>query len=432
MRNTLLVIILLCVSMLFHAIALSSWHGLWTLYLNPLILFLCAIIPGFLLITFSAESPADFKPVSPKIKIAVAALCVFCIAMCYFFFTAILIPTSSVLHIERYSDVIPLLHALNERLLAGKFPYREIDFYGYTLYPTYLPLQWLPYSIAELFSFDYRLISFFALMIALSVFAFQLIKSQTPIAFKCIWILIPFAAYLVLMLYNTYDFQYSVESLIAAYYIVLILALMKKNILFISAAIILCLLSRYSLVLWLPLLAFVFYFENKKQLGKGLIIVLGGVLLMYVIPFLLQDVSVFSNGFEYHTKAARAVWEASDNASGVKPEKLFSGYGFAGYFYDTLPGSVESKFNTLRLTHFLFSMGSVILMAIYYFNKKASLQSMGFLMGSLQVYLVIFYTFIQIPYSYLFIVPFFTGMIITFYLIYILLSTKEKINHIDS
>ncbi|HET8964405.1 MAG TPA: hypothetical protein VFM99_10920, partial [Chitinophagales bacterium] len=377
-------------------------------------------------ITFSAKSPADFKPVSQKFKMVAAALCVFCIAMCYFFFTAILIPTSSVLHIARYSDVIPQLHTLNERLLAGEFPYQEIDFYGYALYPTYLPLQWLPYSIAELFNFDYRLISFFALMIALSVFAFQLIKSQTPNAFKYIWILIPFAAYLVLMLYNEYDFQYSVESLIAAYYILLVLALMKKNIVFISAAIILCLLSRYSLVLWLPLLTLVFYFENRKQLGKGLIIVFGGVLLFYVIPFLLQDISVFSNGFAYHTKAAFAVWESTDNAPGLKPEKLFSGYGFAGYFYDTLPGSVESKFNTLRLTHFLFSMGSVIFMAIYYFRKKATLQSVGFLIGSLQVYLVIFYTFIQIPYSYLFIVPFFSGMITTFYLIYILISTKER------
>lgn len=427
MRNTLLVIILLCVLLFFHAIALSSWHGLWTLYLNPLILFLSAIIPGFLLISYSAKTPDDFKSDSRKFKIVAAVLCVFCIAICYFFFTAILIPTSSVLHVERYSDVIPQLHALNERLLAGEFPYQQIEFYGYALYPTYLPLQWLPYSIAELFSFDYRLISFFALMIALSVFVFQILKSQTPNAFKYIWILIPFAAYLMLMLYNEYDFQYSVESLIAAYYILLVLALMKKNIVCISAAIILCLLSRYSLVLWLPLLALVFYFENRKQLGRGLIIIICGVLIFYVIPFLLQDVSVFSNGFEYHTKAASAVWESSDNAPGIKPEKLFSGYGFAGYFYDTLPGSVESRFNILRLTHFLFSMGSVILMAIYYFRKKATLQSVGFLIGSLQVYLVIFYTFIQIPYSYLFIVPFFTGMITTFYLLSILISTKEKI-----
>ncbi|MBK8681396.1 MAG: hypothetical protein IPN31_05735 [Bacteroidetes bacterium] len=427
MRNTLLVIILLCVLLFFHAIALSSWHGLWTLYLNPLILFLSAIIPGFLLISYSAKTSADFISVSLRFKIVVAVICIFCIAICYFFFTPILITSSSVLHVERYSDVIPQLHTLNERLLAGEFPYQQIDFYGYALYPTYLPLQWLPYSIAEIMHFDYRLISFFALMIALSVFAFQIIKSQSPHAFKIFWILIPFTAYILLLLFNEYDFQFSVESLIAAYYILLVLALMKRNIVFISAAIILCLLSRYSLVLWLPLLALVFYFENKKQLGKGLIIVISGVLIFYVIPFLLQDVSVFTNGFAYHTKAARAVWEAMDNAPGDKPEKLFSGYGFAGYFYDTLHGTVESKFNTLRLTHFLFSMGSVILLGIFYLKKKATLQSVGFLIGSLQVYLVIFYTFIQIPYSYLFIVPFFTGMLTTFYLIYILISNREKI-----
>ncbi len=54
------------------------------------------------------------------------------------------------------SDVIPSIQVFVRRWLAGEVVYAPITDFDYLLYPTYLPLTWLPFVPAEILSFDYR------------------------------------------------------------------------------------------------------------------------------------------------------------------------------------------------------------------------------------------------------------------------------------
>ena len=71
------------------------------------------------------------------------------------------------------SDIIPQIIVLTKRLLSGQQPYSTIHFSGYDLYPTYLPLQWLPYTLADWTYIDYRWIPALFLWIASLFFFIQ-------------------------------------------------------------------------------------------------------------------------------------------------------------------------------------------------------------------------------------------------------------------
>jgi len=60
------------------------------------------------------------------------------------------------------SDVIPQIGIMINRFLNGGFPYHHIDewTFTHTLYPTYLPMTWMPFIIPEVLQFDYRWFAF--------------------------------------------------------------------------------------------------------------------------------------------------------------------------------------------------------------------------------------------------------------------------------
>lgn len=58
------------------------------------------------------------------------------------------------------SDIIPTIEILVKRQQAGIFPYKIISDWGYDLQPTYLPLTWMPFHLAEFMIIDYRYLVF--------------------------------------------------------------------------------------------------------------------------------------------------------------------------------------------------------------------------------------------------------------------------------
>ena len=310
------------------------------------------------------------------------------------------------------SDVIPQINILVQRFLSGEYPYTAIDFKSYTLFPTYLPIQWLPFCIAELFGIDYRV---FALIVLLIPVAFYLCKFQSRSAFYIASVLV-YGLILMGMLYNKDDYFNCVENIIAAFYLAFALSLLySKNIWIQVILVSFCLFSRYSIVLWMPIY-FIYIFVNQgllqtvKSLGFLFLI----FLTVYGIPFLSKDPSIFLKAYKYHTGAAIGEWKIESSCNNCKPFHLGRGLGMATFFYEN-QNNIAARLAILQKVHLLISLFSVLvagLLAIYkrYIVKKNI--SAHFILCSLALYLTVFYHFIQIPYHYLFSVPIVVYMVL--------------------
>ncbi len=300
------------------------------------------------------------------------------------------------------SDIIPQTQALVQRQLAGNFPYQPIPLPGYELYPTYQPLQWLPYSIAEWLHFDYRLQAVGTLLLI----SFLFLLAQAGQKAEGNWLL---AALLLLPVLVLYLFSKTIlirtlECGIAAYYLLLCWALWRRSVVLVGLGLVCCLLSRYSVIFFAPFfIACVLISRQKKYALQLVEICVLGFLLIYFFPYFSRDTSIFLKGYQYHSQAALAEWKGQFwQAPGDKPVQLFRGMGMAGLFYDLVPGTVAHRLNVLKTVHLALSCLSVVALGVYYYRKSRDLYLNVFALASLKIYLSIFYHFIQIPYDYLF------------------------------
>lgn len=306
------------------------------------------------------------------------------------------------------SDVIPTVRILGERLLSGQPVYVTITEFGYVLPPTYLPMHWLPFVPVLKLPFDLRIWAmwlFFLLALpAVNWIAARLSGRNTKLA-------IGYAPALLVLLFlagQRDDAGYSVEWLYAGYYLLLVFGLLKENPLICALAIVCILLSRFSLVLWLPVLPIWFWMHKGwKPVAVAAAIVLAGIALIYILPFLSRFPESFGNAQAYYTKGAMMEWDGQAwQKPGDNPYQISRGIGMAWWFYKLVPGSLSERIAALKLAH---AGGSVLIGLLFAFvawrRWFKGVPSAVFLLGSLHAYLWYFYSFIQVPYPYLFVVP---------------------------
>ncbi|MEZ4979697.1 MAG: hypothetical protein R2772_10420 [Chitinophagales bacterium] len=307
-----------------------------------------------------------------------------------------------------FSDVIPTLKYYCTRVLNGEYVYAPINYSTWTVIPNYLTFQWLPFVLAEFFNFDYRYIALIAYYLVLFVWIFSFInKSKESPAILVLKILLPF-----ILLFSFYDrvpsvFGFSIELLIASYYLLLAFGLIRMNAVILIIGLGLCLFSRFSFLFWLPALVVFLYlhFSLKYSLKIALGVFLIGF-FSYVLPFMSQDPWVFFKGMQYYADAALGEWVLKAYQSvGEYPDHLGKGIGYAVYFYDFYPGSLEEKLVACRMTHLILSCIITIVIFIAFWIKKAKWNSPIYLLFSLKLYFIIFYSFIHVPYIYLQLVP---------------------------
>ncbi len=330
--------------------------------------------------------------------------------------------TSEVMRIDlahaSNSDVIPQVTILVTRLLHGEFPYKVISDWATPLSPTYLPMQWLPFVLGQILMCDYRWIASGFLLLVICWLLFRQIGGLKTWQSICA-MLFPI---LILWSYERFDkptLGLTIEPLIAGYYLLLAGSLLCNWRNGIVAAIICCLLSRFAVVFWVPLFFFVlFILKEYKYLKISLLSIIIAVLCIYVIPFWMQDTSIFSNGLKYHTIAATAEWVTPGftNESGGSYH-LFKGIGLASWFHRFGGGEIVDRLKALQLVHFLLSSLTPVLLGFLFYKQKARFEYNLFLLAALKIYLTIFYTFIQIPYSYLWMTPLFVDFAIVLYLL---------------
>jgi hypothetical protein len=301
----------------------------------------------------------------------------------------------------KHSDIIPLLQKMVSNFLQGKEVYKNFNDFGYDLFPTYLPAQWMPFLIAEKWKTDYRMTATIILLSALAFVFYKIIKSNLIFVQKTLLISLICGFISIFVWKDGFTVAVSIEQMIMGYYIFLCTVLATSTNPFLrGAAIALCLLSRFSFLFWLPMYLFcVFLSEGRKPVFKIIATISIAVLILYV-PHLLKDPYIFLKAQTAYSGAAIGEWSRAD-----APPHLVNGLGLATHFKFLLGGTTEMKIKILQITNVLLSISVSGLLALFFAKNRFQLNVPIFNIASLKILMTIFYALIQVPYSYLFYVP---------------------------
>lgn len=410
-NSIVLLAVLIILEISFTTILRNTWLSPST---NGIVLFLLSLLIGFFPFIF----PGDTKSVNDKlIKTNLSKyFWLFLIGLNFLFW---------VRYIHLYpvrvqeSDIIPTIELLVKRQQAGIFPYMIISDWGYDLQPTYLPLTWMPFHLTEFMMIDYRYLVFASwLLLCYYLYRKFFVGNKTTYG-QLILLLLFQAVFWLFLFYGDLTFARTVELMIATYYCFFLFSLERKNKWLIALSLLVCLLSRYSLAVWVPFFVLLSIKDSgMRQTMKWVTVVLAGILLIYIIPFLSVDFSIFLRGIKAYASAAAGEWRGQSwQAATEKPFQLFRGTGLAAYFYDHSEGSVEQKIGLYKNIHLVSIILVTALLCGWYFiaGRKQKFYMPLIASASLKIYFSFFYGFIMTPYVYLFIVPVITSLLVLYY-----------------
>lgn len=298
-----------------------------------------------------------------------------------------------------YSDVIPQIEALYDRFASGKYPYQLVYFPSHIAFPVYLPANWLPIGITRFLDADSRWVGILFLTLAIAVFSWYVFQSKVNLFTKVILAISPSAVIWACVWDPNFNgMPVTLETLIAAYYLVLAAGLFAKNLPLTVFGIILCLLSRYTLVFWLPTFAYLLWVNLPKKYSYIVWSVVGTVVVLVLAPFFATHMDSFFEGVKYHNNCAIADMHGyGDDLISWSQE---SGVSFAPHFRAILNGDAEYKVTTIR-----YIQGALMILlnivAIFHYRKvRAKVDFYSFALGYLYLCVLLFYMFSPLTYWY--------------------------------
>lgn len=399
--------------LLLAELLLATWYrNLFGFYASPVVLYALALATCVVLyhyIRYAAWLPG--RPLAPNTSPWPQAVAVLVAVG-----TGVAIGTHWVRRIMREvpvdvraSDIIPALQVYTHRWLAGQEIYTPLtQELGYHALPTYLPATWFPFVLPEWLGFDYRLWAWGALLV-LGAGSYLLIlqpqQRRWPVALALA--LVPFIIIFSLLRTEEGLTGRSVEGLIIGYYAVLVAGVLRRSAPLEALGLVLCLLSRYALVFWVPLyLGLMFCQESRRRALLLAGAVLAAVLGLYIVPYLSHDWALFWQVQRDYTTVALNEWQHL-RADGL-PYHVYNGLGFAPFFYRYGTGSLLERIQLLKTLH----LGLLLLLTVgaawIFWRQRAPRTNFRlYAVLVLKLYLATFYAFLQVPYGYLFTVSIF-------------------------
>jgi hypothetical protein len=297
-------------------------------------------------------------------------------------------------HPVDYSDVLPQLETQFDRFTRGTLPYATIELPNSKPFPVYMPFHWAPVGIARLFSVDIRWVGVLFLMLTAGLLGWTSGRRPTNIVFALAVLIFPAIVIQAYIHWGHIDIPVTYETVIASFYLVLGIGLYKRSLPLIITGICLCLLSRYTIVFWIPLFFILLY----NQLGKRITltsaaVIAAAMLLFYILPFLARDPSIFLTGLRYHNDAAAFEWKYG-------AWTFENGTYFAPHFNAVLEGPVAHK---VMITRIFQAMAMLVLFAgglLLYRKLKRRIHWLDFSLGMLYLFLFVFYAVSPLTYRY--------------------------------
>ncbi len=297
-------------------------------------------------------------------------------------------------HPAERSDVLPQIEVQFNRFVHGEFPYKPLEDISYHPFPVYMPLHWFPMGLAKIFHMDMRWSAFWLYVPAAMVFGYAIGKQSLAITYKMILCFLPLLPLWSYILFGGGDLIITPEILIAGYYLILAGGLFLRNNTIILIGLIFCLLSRYTLIFWMPLFAILFL----RSEGWGRAVRFFGVLILaitvlYVIPFLGKDPSIFLTGIRYHNGCAVAEWQDGFYTA-------TQGINFAPIIKklahnDCVKGVAWNRY--LQAFMLLLTLGISVL---HWRKVYQKINMYDFALAYLSIFLWVFYLFCPLTYRY--------------------------------
>ena len=300
------------------------------------------------------------------------------------------------------SDVIPILQTYVARFRSGEVVYRYLTNLPYPLFPNHLPLQWLVYVPADELGIDYRWWSLGLLgLVGFGAYLAALNRQRVHWLVFGLLAVLPWWLLHRIIKHDFYIYAQVVELTIIAYYCLLAAAVLTRSAVAQGVALVLCLLSRYSVIFWVPFFLWVLWREvGWRHAATVAVVVAAGITGLYIVPFLSQDWTIFTHALNEYKVATVGEWSRHDGAGG-RPVHLFNGLGMASFFYPADAALLDSRIALLQRIHALVSAGAVVVAAGVYWRLRGRVPYRAFALIALKFYLATFYAFIQIPYAYL-------------------------------
>jgi hypothetical protein len=320
------------------------------------------------------------------------------------------------------SDIIPQIQRFNQEFLAGRFPYTPFDDFGYRMSPTYLPAQWLPYLPSILLHFDPRFITFGIFGVTYFVFFTQIIKQNIPFFKALILLACPIFFIVSIVEYDPNIITITVEILIMSYYLLLSMSLTTQTRGFQILMLVLCLMSRFSLIFWMPLYLFILW--TKEGFGSTVrfsLWIFAGAALLYG-PFLAIDPYIFLHSQAYYDKATADAWINTPDS-----DHLNDGFSFVLFFHKT-GGNAPEKIAAMKKIMLTITPLVSVILGIVWWRLKDKLDSVLFSLCALKISLGVFYALVQFPFTYLYVTP----MIISVAIFYRFVVLQKNNNTVRS
>jgi hypothetical protein len=306
------------------------------------------------------------------------------------------------------SDMLPIIKVMCERFTNLKLSdvYKPInEIWGGTK-PIYLPALWMPFSIPTLLHIDIRWlsVSLFFLIFAYPIWRLNLNKEGSTLMIAAIFLLFWY-------LFSVEDANliiYTEETVVITFYLLLAVTIIHQQKYLMAVVITLCLFSRYAFIGWLPaLLIYNVYKKDWKYILIQGLVILTFFYFFLILPFGTQLIYDIVNLPGRYIDFCSRVWHDT-------PTVFTQGLGFAKFFGP----------NHILLQHQILIGASLIVPSIYMIGllvlkQKYQLNNTAILLSTLKLSLVVFYTFIDVPYTYLFYTSSFISMIIVMHAEYV-------------
>lgn len=320
---------------------------------------------------------------------------------------------------NNYSDVYAQVLSAASWLLNGEYPYQDVVLPSYTMHNTYLPMQWLPFVIPIAFDFDPRWIPItlwvFSIVSLVYFLNFNLNTKNFIIFFiTTLSIVVGFNGYISK---NPQEYSATLELLPSSYYILLLIFIFKRSWLGIGIAMGFCLLSRFSIVLLIPfLIYYIWQYNGKHFLSKSIISALITILLLFVLPFMSQDMLLPQKIVANYDNGAAGEWRVHEwQNEGDLPYQISRGVGLSIYFRDAYLDDLLNGVKILKRWGFALSLVCSIFFMFFLYRFKDKIDPNWFLLAIIKIYFTVFYTFVLIPYTYLFLIPLSISVFILIY-----------------
>lgn len=283
------------------------------------------------------------------------------------------------------SDVLPIMQIMSQRFVNGQEVYAIIPEIWGGMQPIYLPAMWMPYIPSVVWQFDPRWITVFFLLAGSGLLLLWRPKGQSLSTWSVLVLLPMLVMFANFLHWDPILISMTDEGVVIGFYVFLFWAMWYGNPWLIGIALTLSVLSRVSLLSWIPFFGlFVWIFESRKKAIQiaGSALVSGLFLMLVTMALFYLDVFRALPGRYLEAVMGEDYWK-------LKPT-IEESLGMAKFLE-------QKDLPLLQNLTYLTTLGAPLLCLLAFRRFRDRMDAAFFGIATLKITLVFFFNLLIIP-----------------------------------